>query len=585
MKNSWWKNWRAESFAPLIAYALATWLTNARIMGDTLYYVDSILRVRAGGQKFSFWEPLGNYSFYEFGHLLWRPFGYLVVALYDLLAGSGETAAAAAADGRVRVTLVLVAVNWVAGLACVLSLHSLLRRLGVDGWVRMAVTISFICAHAFLNFTQTGSSYVPALAALLLGMYVLARAGARAEGRVWPQALLAGFALACAVGFWFLFVWAIPAALLLPVLFFGRDRRRLLLATATAFVCGAFVLSMYSWAAMWGLGITDVATFKAWVASSSHGLGNNRGVPQVVLGFARSFIEMGNDNIIFKRFLLRDPYNVVSMFDLLRLSLWKLALFYLALVAVVCALLTKRAENRRMLALLAVGSVPVITFALLWQGTPLERYLPLYPVFFLATAYALRTSEGFARWLRPVVLVFMAAAIVSNLSALLVGRVNRVPEEATGRTRELVPLLKPQSVVVEVSEELKDLQWAYPLHPLNRVLRVYSAVSLGASSTAEWREDFARQALLVWGEGGDVWLSKRVLEERPRAASSWVEGADPRVKWADVYTFFAQLEEGGRIGDRDGFVLVARTARNEQLLAALAQTKEPPATLNPAQSD
>lgn len=564
---------------PPIAYALATWLTNARIMGDTLYYVDSILRVHTGGQKFSFWEPLGNYSFYEFGHLLWRPFGYLVVALHDLLAGSGGTAA----DGRVRVTLVLVAVNWLAGLACVLSLQGLLRRLNVGGWVLIAVTISFICGHAFLNFTQTGSSYVPALAALLPGMYLLARAGARAEGRVWPQALLAGFALACAVGFWFLFVWAIPAALLLPVLFFGHDRRRLLLVTLTAFACGVFVLLMYASAAMWGLGITDVATFKAWVASSSHGLANNRGVPQVVLGFARSFIEMGNDNIIFKRFLLRDPYNVVSVFDLLRLSLWKLALFYLALSAVVCALLSKRAENWRMLALLACGSVPVLTFALLWQGTPLERYLPLYPVFFLATAYALRSSEGFARWLRPVVLVFMAAVVVSNLSALLVGRVNRVPEAATERTRELLPLLKPQSAVVEVHEELKDLQWAYPLHPLNRVLRVYSAVSLGASSTAEWREDFARQALIVWGEGGDVWLSKRVLEERPRAESSWVEGADPRVKWADVHAFFAQLEEGARIGDHDGFVLVARTARNEQLLSALAETKAPNASFNSAQ--
>jgi hypothetical protein len=342
---------------------------------------------------------------------------------------------------------------------------------------------------------------------------------------------------------------------------------------------------MYSLAVLWGLGLTDIATFKAWAASSSHGLAKNRGVPQVVLGLARSFIEMGNDNIIFKRFLLHDPYNVVSMFDLLRLSLWKLALFYLALLAVVCALLRKRAEHWRMLALLAVGSLPILTFAMLWQGTPLERYLPLYPVFFLATAYALRSSAGFARWLRPVVLVFMAAAVVSNLSALLVGKVNRAPEAATERTRELVSHMKPQSVVVEVNEELKDLQWAYPLHPLNRALRVYSAVSLGASSTAEWREDFARQALLVWNGGGDVWLSKRVLEARPRAESSWVEGADPRVKWADVHTFFAQLEEGERIGDADGFVLVARTARNEQLLSSLAKMKEPTASSGPAERD
>jgi hypothetical protein len=58
------------------------------------------------------------------------------------------------------------------------------------------------------------------------------------------------------------------------------------------------------------------------------------------------------------------------------------------------------------------------------------------------------------------------------------------------------------------------------------------------------------------------------------------------VKWADVHTFFAQLEEGERIGDADGFVLVARTARNEQLLSALAgKTKEPPAPFDAAQSN
>jgi hypothetical protein len=211
---------------------------------------------------------------------------------------------------------------------------------------------------------------------------------------------------------------------------------------------------------------------------------------------------------------------------------------------------------------------------MLWNGTPLERYLPLYPVFFLATAYALR-SERSGHWLRPVVLGFLAASVGSNVSALWVSSLNRVPEAAQARTRELRPLLRPQSIVVEVNEELKDLQWAYPLHPLNRELRVYSAVSLGAADTARWREDFARQTFLAWNDGGDMWLSKRVLEARPRAALFWVEGADARVRWADVPAFFGQLDAGQIVGDgEDGFVLVARTPKNEQLLSALAaQTK------------
>lgn len=567
MENFQAKKMRPERLLPLVAYVSATWLTGARIMGDTLYYVDSILRVREGGQSFSFWEPLGNYSFFEFGHLLWRPTGYLIYILCEpLMHFFGG------ADSRVRVTLVLVWMNWVAGLSCVLLLQGLLCRLRVRGWMLVATTIGFTCAYGFLNFTQSGSSYVPALAFLLLGMYLLARAGenAREGARAWPLAVVSGLALACSAGFWFLFVWAIPAALAVPLLFYGDDKRRRVLVGAAALSCGAFLSLLYAAVILAGLHITDVATLKAWVASSSHGLVSNRGVPHVIFGFARSFVEMGDDNIVFKRFMLRDPYNPVSLFDLFRLSLWKLALFYLTLLAVVYGLLRARGQGRRALALAALGCLPVLIFAMLWQGTPVERYLPLYPSFFLALAYALNLTAP-ARWLRPAVLIFLAAASFSNVSALSWPTLNRKPEAATARTRELVPLLKPQSVVVEVSEELKNLQWEFPTHPLNRVLRVYSAVSLGAASTSAWREDFARQTLSVWNDGGDVWLSKRVLRSSPHAESYWVEGSDPRVKWADIHTFFAQLEPGGMVGDDEGFVLVARHPRNEQLLSALAQ--------------
>jgi hypothetical protein len=465
-------------------------------------------------------------------------------------------------------------VNWVAGLSCVLLLQGLLCRLRVRGWMLVAATIGFTCAYGFLNFAQSGSSYVPALAFLLLGMYLLARAGegVREGERVWPPAVVAGLALACSAGFWFLFVWAIPAALSVPLLFYGDDKRRRVLVGAAALSCGAFLSLFYATVVLAGLHIADVATLKEWVASSSHGLVSNRGVPHVIFGFARSFIEMGNDNIVFKRFMLRDPYNPVSVFDLFRLSLWKMALFYLTLLAVCYGLLRARGQGRRrVLALSALGCLPVLIFAMLWQGTPVERYLPLYPSFFLALAYVLHLNAP-PRWLRPTVFIFLAVSIFSNVGALSWPRLNRKPEEATARTRELVPLLKPQSVVVEVSEELKNLQWEFPFHPLNRVLHVYSAVSLGAASTSEWREDFARKSLSVWHEGGDVWLSKRVLRDRPHAESYWIEGSDPSVRWADIHTFFAQLEPAGMVGDDEGFVLVARNPRNEQLLSALART-------------
>ena len=61
-------------------------------------------------------------------------------------------------------------------------------------------------------------------------------------------------------------------------------------------------------------------------------IGGVGGPAPLIFGFARSFINMGDDGILFKRFLLHDPYNPVSLFDLLRLSLFKYLLFYAFLV-------------------------------------------------------------------------------------------------------------------------------------------------------------------------------------------------------------------------------------------------------------
>ena len=51
----------------------------------------------------------------------------------------------------------------------------------------------------------------------------------------------------------------------------------------------------------------------------------------------RAFFNLGNDGMILKRFVFKDPYAPVSVLDLVRLSLWKLCLVYAALLALVLA--------------------------------------------------------------------------------------------------------------------------------------------------------------------------------------------------------------------------------------------------------
>lgn len=95
-----------------------------------------------------------------------------------------------------------------------------------------------------------------------------------------------------------------------------------------------------------------------------------------------------------------DPYNPVPLGDLLRFSLWKLALFYAALAALVVQL-ARSPMGRRALALLAVCGAPVLGFAVFWQGGDIERYLPLYPMLFLALAIGVRAPLPWRPWWRP----------------------------------------------------------------------------------------------------------------------------------------------------------------------------------------
>jgi hypothetical protein len=553
-------------FVPAAVYLLTTWLTNAFYMGDTSFYSAMVANV-VGGKSYQLWETSGNYSLWEFGHLLWRPLGIVVFPLLSPLAR-----ASVGPDPSPGAVFVMVVLNLLAGLLSVVLMHALVRRVCHTNWVVYLTTVAFIFTQAFLNYTQTGCSYVPGLALLLLGLYLLVRDGEQVR-HPWRTASLAGLALACAVGLWVPYLWAMPAAVAAPLVLYGwKDRRRWQLSFGASLAFGLLTGVLFIGVAVW-IGVHSVGEFKAWVESSSHHLVQNRGVPQVVFGLARSFISMGNDNVSFKRFLLHDPYSPVSLVDLFRLSLWKLALFYLFL-ACVFVNLWRAAFGRRLLCWLALSGIPVLGFALAWQGTVMERYLPWFPFLFPALAFSLAEPRAF-RFGKAITLIFVAAMIVTNFGAMRKGMLNRREEAATLRVAELQPLIKPQGIVFVGKDELENFVMNFPFNPVNHHndLRVYSFLPLGMPQLPAWRQDVARRTFAAWQAGGDVFISRRVFAERPRAEWDWVEGADPRVRWAEVHEFFTQLETGRAVGGDDGFVLLPRTPKNEQFLTRFAASE------------
>ena len=543
----------------LAVYLLVTWFTNADFMGDTVDYVKSIIALREGG----------DYYFWEFAHLLWRPFGWvlalLVTPLTRLIVGDNDYA---------NITLQLLIVSWLAGLLMVFLSYRLIKFLTHQEWIANVVTIAMIFSQGFLVHAQSGASYVPGLSLLSLGIYILVRHGDKPVRPV-LIALLAGAALAGSVCFWITYVLAIPAALLSPLFVLGFDKKRLRLVVVTGVVCAGLTGLAYS-LVLAHLGIYTFGGFRSWMAASAEAAYIHRGgLLRMLFSFARAFISMGNDGMMFKRFLSQDPFNPVSLSELLRLSLWKIALFYVFLTAVIINLLRVKV-GRHVLGLLLIGMTPTMVLALLLEGGAVDRYLPVYPFVFLSLAYSLGNSRSL-RGLNIAALVFFIAAAITNLSVLATPVLERQQEMTAARIRDLQPRLKPKSLLLTANlrDDLVNFNRSFPLHPINldreHPLWVGSIIAPGAENVSRWRNEFAAAAFKAWNEGGEVWLSRRVLSPTPHSEWGWVESDDPRVSWTDIYTFFSQFEMGQSLGGEDGFVLLLRSPQNEMILGDWTQ--------------
>ncbi len=539
-------------------YFLATSLTRAIFFGDTRAYTFSILNFMRG-ERPAFWE---DNSFWEFGHLFWRPLGWLAFRIAHPL-----TSLIVGSDPRANIGICLFWMNWTTGLLSVLVLNLLLKTVSGRVWSANLLTLAFLFSQAFLNYSQTGTSYVPGQLFLLLSLYLLTR-GASDPNETWLTSLSAGVAFAASICLWFLYVLATPTLLIWPfILAVSPNKSRFRLGLQTCAVAGittifAYVvvlvhLHLHRW--------EDVLT---WASASSHGVDNIKGFSRMLFGFARSFINMGRDGILFKRFINHDPYNPVSLFQLFRLSLAKFMFFYSVLIVMAVVL---KSQHFKILGGLAVGAMPVIGFALLWQGGDMERYLPLFPLLFMALSSAL-CSERSSRLFGPIAVVFVSLLVVTNGIALSRSRLDRQQTAAAKKISQLQMVLKPGSKVVLLDDELAELR-GNPLHSGTQddVLPTYVLLTPGTSSVPVWRQDFSSLALSVWDSRADVWVSKNLLGPQPTADMAWVEGDDKRISWQDIYQVFSELEINPSVASPDGFALLSASSKNHNFLNRLTR--------------
>lgn len=508
----------------------------------------------------------GKYlEFWEFGHVAWRPLGWMGLRVSRVFLSRFVST-----DPGIQVTVVLIALSWLAGLLSALFLLALLRVYCADRWIPQIIVASFVFSNAELNYSRTGSSYVPGLSLLFLAMYLIGREATYPTGRIGAQ-VWAGLALAGSVSLWFLYILAVPAAIVLPFVSGSTDKNRFRLSVGTLFFfCLGTALAFG--AVIVHLRLSSVAEILAWIHQSSHGIAIG-GISRSIFGWARSFLSLDDAGRIIKRYMLHDPFNPISSRDVIHIApqLLKLGLFYMTLLAIAVNL-GRDSNGRKVLLVATAALLPVLGFAIHWSGGDLERYLPLFPAFFLALAISLYRSKVL-NWTRAVAWTFVLCIVLTNAVSLRSAAVLESQTQAENRVSDLMPRLKPGSIVI-VSHNLDDLMEFSRNFPFSRIdrsgaLNLYPLLTPGNSDVANWRERFSSRALHCWQAGGDVWISKRLLHPAPQADWNWVEGDDTRVAWSDLNPYFSHFRYGESIGGDDGFVLLLRSTENQNVLAVL----------------
>lgn len=515
-------------------------ITSPPFQGDSAIYVKEVLSVYRGS------APYG--SLWEFGHLCWRPLMYalspvLLATIPDFFAATPE----------LKLTLGAAFISMLFALGCVLLFIDVLYKVGCTAWGVVVSVGILILGDSFLSYSQTATSYIPALFFLLFALWW----PLENKRTLFARAAVSGLSLFLMVAFWFPFGLAAPAVAVAGPLLGRRERlwRESLLA-----------LLVFGFALLFGFGLgaylsgcRDAADLARWIHSSSHGWEQNRRLLRAFSGCARLLIDLGFSGVLMKRFAFHDPLNPVRLSDLAIKALLPVALFWL-LIGITLAACIRKAKARPALIVFLVGACPLFWFAtvLLEPSSP-ERFLPVLPFFLLLVALLWQLEGKLAACARFVAIAFVCLLPVMNGPTFLKGL-----GESAGIERRLEDFRRHAGRTDEiVSVTISDPIGSKPL-----LVESFPMVDIGNASAAHWRELFSAEVLTRWKNGIDVWVEKDMFLSRPPSGSRWVEGDDPRVTWHELRDFVGKLEYDRETSRADGFRRIARSDSNQRVFLA-----------------
>ena len=519
--------------------------------GDAPYYADDI-------SKLLLIEP---------GHLFWRPLGALVFSVAAFFGYRGD------------ILGLLQVISFLASVGSVLASYSFLSR-----WTSPIVSLwgSAIVAfsNGFWGYSVSGSSYTAGLLFALLALIL----ATPPKHHTLLRTLLAGVCGGVAALFWLVYGLIFPVFMGLIVISINNEAD-----SNPTMIVKHLSLFLFTYGVTVGLPLVgctfllpildphvvkelqhEPEGFLDWLASSSHGIRSPFGLVQVlrwVLGWAQSVIAFGDIGQSVRLWIIdgvESKWRSIATASVLLLS------FYCLLG--LCIL--KLWRHRRII--IQNGYVPVLMlilcsiilnslFALSWQATDYERYLPSLPFLVLAFCVAMDLERGVLNRLAAMVLSLLVLVSVNwNTTIYPAIGANSVKNQWLKAIHQ--HLKKEDLLIVLGTNKSKIMDPHSPDMPkINNVsmkVLMHSSCELcprtAPLSPQTYKDVILNDIQEARTRGGQIFIGDSVLglDPQPRDGWSFREHPDPSPK--DLDDFFSPMKgqfafsvAGERVWKRD----------------------------------
>ena len=467
------------------------------------------------------------------GHLAWRGLGWLVWNLLSRIYPDVDA---------LQAFQILSALG--GALAALVTYH-LALRFSLSKDQACASALLLFSSHFMLAYGGSGSAY-PAAVALALASFlpILQQDG---EWRI-RHGVLSIILFLGGWGCWGISILLFPALLVCAfVSACGsagvRLMRSSLLGSALLALIGGVLLVTYL------TGVERDLSFSAWLSSGAHGIAPNLsliGVARALLGSIIAFLFLGDMGITVKALLLGGAAeaNISSSIPALTFLICFVALVILSLRRVAQCIGT----NPQVFFLVIVAAsafLPVLLFAVLWQGSDVERFCLALPLISILLGIMPQSgNSSTAGWRKRAALYALPVfLLITNLLS------NNIPALAdrggivTSLGERALTQLKPGDLLVLHGQDLGPRVWAPTIYFSD--LKVHSVLyDFQTNGLAGWEARLTEAIDLQLCHGRNVAVLGDLLGQPTPGGIGLIQSENPRPSLEEIEQLLGQWNKG-----------------------------------------